>query len=53
MFNLVTVVGWGGGRLEDVRVILAQKLVGPLTETGLMRGESFCREDENQTQRKV
>jgi len=51
VFNLVTVFGCGG--LEDVRVILAQKLVGPLMETGLIRGESFCREDENQTQRKV
>lgn len=35
--------------MEDAGVILAQKLVGPLMETGLMRGESFCREDENQT----
>ena len=51
MFNLVTV--FGCGELEGVRVILAQKLFGPLMETGLIRGESFCREDENQTQRKV
>lgn len=27
--------------LEDVRMILAQKLVGPLMETGIIGGESF------------
>lgn len=39
--------------LEDVRMILAQKLVGPLMETGIIGGESFWGEDENQKQRKI
>lgn len=42
VIEFLVVQGW-----EDVRRVLAQKLVGPM-EIGITEGESFGGEDENQ-----
>lgn len=43
VIEFLVVQGW-----EDVRRVLAQKLVGPSMEIGITGGESFGGEDENQ-----